>query len=207
LTTFVGLFVPAAFRAAVSDESWLEAMLDAERALANAESLVGVIPANAAAAVAERCDESLYDVDALCEDGRAAGNPVEPLVRALRAQVGGEHAGYAHYGATSQDVLDTASMLVARNALALLDDELAGLARECARLASDHRSSPMAARTLLQQAVPTTFGLKAAGWLVAVVAARRRRSLEERQARSRRWASAAPTSSAPSRPSSSSQSP
>jgi 3-carboxy-cis,cis-muconate cycloisomerase len=174
LTTFGALFIPAPFREAVSDEAWLEAMLDVERALANALSQAAAIPVPAAVAIAEKCDPALYDVGELCEQGRATGNPAEPLVRALREQVGGDEARFVHFGATSQDVLDSASMLVARNACRLLDAELAALAGVCARLAEEHRSTPMAARTLLQQAVPTTFGLKAAGWLVAVLDARRR---------------------------------
>jgi 3-carboxy-cis,cis-muconate cycloisomerase len=95
-------------------------------------------------------------------------------VRALRERVGGDAATWVHVGATSQDVMDSAAMLVARNALGLIDDELDGIARACARLADEHRDTVMAARTLLQQAVPTTFGLKAAGWLVAVLDARSR---------------------------------
>jgi 3-carboxy-cis,cis-muconate cycloisomerase len=174
VTTFGSLFVPAPFREAVSDEAWLEAMLDVERALANALSLAGAIPAHAATAVTEKCDASLYDIAALSEQGRSAGNPAEPLVRALREQVGGDAARYVHFGATSQDIMDSASMLVARSGLSLLDAELTSLADTCARLAEEHRSTPMAARTLLQQAVPTTFGLKSAGWLVAVLDARRR---------------------------------
>ena len=149
-------------------------MLDAERALANAESLAGVIPAAAAAAVADACRAELYDPARLGEDGRAAGNPVEPLVRALRGHVAPDAAQYVHWGATSQDILDSAAMLVTRRALRLIDDDLSGAADACASLARAHRETPIAGRTLLQQAVPTTFGLKAAGWLVAVVEARGR---------------------------------
>ena len=107
------------------------------------------------------------DVEALAREGRAAGNPVEPLVRRLRGR--SEHV---HHGATSQDVLDTAAALVAREAGKLVHEELTGLAGECARLADEHRDTVMAARTLLQQAVPTTFGLKAARWLVSVAQVR-----------------------------------
>jgi 3-carboxy-cis,cis-muconate cycloisomerase len=174
LTTFGALFVPAPIREAVSDSAWLEAMVAVERALVNAESLAGVVPADAAGKVAEKCDWTLYDVDALCEQGRAVGNPAEPLVRALREQVGGDAARWVHFGATSQDVMDSAAMLVARNALGLIDEELERAAAACARLAEEHRGTVMAARTLLQQAVPTTFGLKAAGWLVALLDARDR---------------------------------
>ena len=173
MTTFAPIFVPAALRAAVSDDAWLAALLDVERALAEAEADAGLVPPAAAAAIADACRPELYDVAELCEQGRPSGNPVEPLVRALRGHAG-EDSQYVHFGATTQDVLDSASMLVARSARALVDDELAGLARACARLAEEHRSTPLAARTLLQQAVATTFGAKAAGWLVAVVEARAR---------------------------------
>jgi 3-carboxy-cis,cis-muconate cycloisomerase len=172
--TFDGIFVPRDLREAVSDRAWLEGMLEAERALARAEARAGVIPEAAAAAIAAACQAHAFDPERLAEAGRATGNPAEPLVRALREAVGGEAAGLVHRGATSQDIVDTAAMLVARRALALVLDRLDAVAAGCARLAEAHRSTPMAARTLLQQAVPTTFGLKAAGWLVAVLDARRR---------------------------------
>lgn len=172
--TFDALFLPEALREAVSDRAWVAAMLEAERALANAEALAGVIPAHLAGPIAGACDIERYDVATIVETGRMAGNPAEPLVRALREAVGGEPAGLVHFGATSQDIVDSAAMLVARRALALIDEELAGAAAVCAGLAEAHRLTPMAGRTLLQQAVPTTFGLKAAGWLVALVRAKRR---------------------------------
>ncbi len=171
--TFDGLFVAPDLRAAVSDRAWVEAMLEAERALANAESLVGVVPAHVAGPIAEACRVELFDVAAIVAAGRSSGNPAEPLVGALRELVGGEAADYVHYGATSQDIVDSAAMLVVRRALALVDADLGGVAEACAALARAHRLTPMAARTLLQQAVPTTFGLKAAGWLVSVHRARR----------------------------------
>jgi 3-carboxy-cis,cis-muconate cycloisomerase len=169
---FDALFVPAPLREAVSDRAWLEAMLAAERALARAEAEVGVIPAAAAESVAGACAAERYDANALADEGRRVGNPAEPLVRALREQVGGEAAEYVHWGATSQDIMDTAAVLVARSACELVDVELGGVAGACARLADEYRGTVLAARTLLQQATPTSFGLKAAGWLVAVVRAR-----------------------------------
>jgi 3-carboxy-cis,cis-muconate cycloisomerase len=172
--TFDALFVPAPLLEAVSERAWVGAMLDAERALANAESIAGVIPIHLAGPIAQACDVDGFDIPALVAEGRAAGNPAEPLVRALRTGVGGEAADFVHFGATSQDILDTAAMLVSRRALGVVDEELAGVADACAALAEAHRLTPMAARTLLQQAVPTTFGLKAAGWLVPVVRARTR---------------------------------
>jgi 3-carboxy-cis,cis-muconate cycloisomerase len=165
---FDALFVPATLRDAVSDEAWLRMLLETERALAAAEARVGVISQEAAAAVAEACARPL-DLAGLVDDGRRAGNPVEPLVRALR-----ESAEYAHWGATSQDILDTAAALVVRDATALITAELDAVARACAELADGHRGTVMAGRTLLQQAVPITFGLKAASWLVGIVHARER---------------------------------
>jgi 3-carboxy-cis,cis-muconate cycloisomerase len=172
LTSFAPIFVPAALRGAVSDGAWLGAMLETERALARAEASVGVIPAQAAEAIAAVSEPQGYDVEAICADGRAAGNPAEPLVRALRERVGADAARWVHLGATSQDVVDTAAMLVARRGCELVVADLGGAAAGCARLAEEHRSTPIAARTLLQQAVPTTFGAKAAGWLVGLVDAR-----------------------------------
>jgi len=172
LTAFDRLFVPRAAAEAVSDAAWLAAMLDVERALARAESATGVITASALAAIESACDPSAYDAGELLEAGRAPGNPVEPLVRTIRERVGPDEAPYVHVGATSQDVLDSAAMLVSRRAVALLRGELDGVAAACARLAREHRSTPAMARTLLQQAVPTTFGARVAGWLDGVLDAR-----------------------------------
>ncbi len=174
MSPFSAIFVPDELANAVSDRAWLGAMLEAERALARAEGLAGVITVEAAAAVAEACDPATFDAAELAVQGRAAGNPVEPLVRALRARVGEQHAAAVHRGATSQDIVDSAAMLVAQRGSRLVDGELAGAADECARLAAEHRTTVMAARTLLQQAVPTTFGFKAACWLVGLVQTRAR---------------------------------
>ena len=171
---FAAIFVPDALEDVLSDRAWLEAMLDSERALANAGSLAGVVPPAAAGAIAEECDADRFDVAELAEQGRDAGNPVEPLVRTLRERVGVDHRAYVHFGATSQDVLDTAAALVARAACVLIERDLARVADRCAALADEHRATVMAARTLLQQAVPTTFGYRSAGWLVGVVEARDR---------------------------------
>jgi len=173
VTPFSAIFVPQELRDAVSDHAWVQGMLDAERALAQACAAAGLVPQEAAARIAEACRAELYDPEQLAEEGRAVGNPAEPLVRALRERVGPDAADAVHPGATSQDVVDTAAMLVSRRAVSLVLARLDGLADGCAELARTHRSTPMAARTLLQQAVPTTFGLKAAGWLAGSVEARR----------------------------------
>jgi 3-carboxy-cis,cis-muconate cycloisomerase len=172
--TFDAIFVPDELLEAVSDAAWLEGMLDFERALAVVEARAGVIPAAAGEAIAASCRVELFDREALVPGARAVASPVEPLVRTLRELVGGEAATYVHWGATSQDVMDTASMLVSRRALAIVLDGLDGAATACAGLARAHRGSVMAGRTLLQQAVPTTFGAGAAGWLVSLVEARAR---------------------------------
>jgi 3-carboxy-cis,cis-muconate cycloisomerase len=174
LSPFSAIFVPDDFAAAVSDRAWLSAMLEAEGALARAEGKVGVISAETASAVGAACDLSLYDAAQLAVEGRAGGNPVEPLVRAIRGRVGEAHAAGVHRGATSQDILDSAAMLVAKRAAHLIDEVVASAADECARLAAEHRHTVMAARTLLQQAVPTTFGYKASGWLVGLLETRER---------------------------------
>jgi 3-carboxy-cis,cis-muconate cycloisomerase len=150
---FEPLFVPPRIAAATGDGAWVQAMLDFEVALARAQGL-GELPV----------PDSL-DPAALAAEGRASGNPAVALVAALDSPD-------AHRGATSQDVMDTAAALVAKRTLPLIQEELAGVADACARLAAEHRDTPMVARTLLQQALPTTFGLKAGGWLVAVDEAR-----------------------------------
>jgi 3-carboxy-cis,cis-muconate cycloisomerase len=170
---FDGLFVPADARDALGDSAWLAAMLEVEAALARAEVAAGVIPEEAEEAIRAACRPESFDPSVLVEEGRAPGNPVEPLVRALRDAVGDDGAAeYVHFGATSQDILDTAAMLVSGRVLGLIMERLEAVAEECAQLADAHRVTPMIGRTLLQQAEAVTFGLKAAGWLVAVLEAR-----------------------------------
>jgi 3-carboxy-cis,cis-muconate cycloisomerase len=171
---FASLFVPDAVREAVSGRAWVQAMLDGERAYAAAAARAGVIPAEAAERIAAACDAGRFDVGEIALAGRRVANPAEPLVRALRKTVGEEDARHVHWGAASQDIVDTAAMLVARRSLDLIIVELDGVAAASARLADAHRTTIVAARTLLQQAVPTTFGLKAAAWLVGIVEARQR---------------------------------
>jgi 3-carboxy-cis,cis-muconate cycloisomerase len=175
------IFAPEEFREAVSGGSWLQAMLDAEAALAAAEARAGLIPHKAAVTIASCCEATRFDPEELGREGRAAGNPVPPLVKALTEavfEVSEEAARYVHKGATSQDIVDSAAMLVAQRALDLILAQLEGISHACARLAEEHRENIMAGRTLLQQALPTTFGLKAAGWLVSVLEGRRKLLVE-----------------------------
>ncbi|MFJ4621005.1 3-carboxy-cis,cis-muconate cycloisomerase [Streptomyces sp. NPDC088812] len=163
---------PAA--SATSDGAFLRALLDAEAALTRAQASLGLAPAGAAAAVTEAAAADAYDVRSLAERARGGGNPVIPLVADLTKTAGPEYGPYVHRGATSQDIMDTATMLVAVRALALVLADLDRTQRALARLAAEHRDTPMPGRTLTQHAVPTTFGLKAAGWRSLVLDARDR---------------------------------
>ena len=158
--------------AATGDSAWLAALLDAEAALARAETRAGVITAEAASAIGAACKPEKFDAEEIGREARAGGNPVIPLVSRLRDAVTTEARDFVHWGATSQDILDTAAVLVARRAGALIDVDLLRLADGCASLADRHRATVMTGRTLLQPAVPVTFGMKAAGWLAAVIDAR-----------------------------------
>jgi 3-carboxy-cis,cis-muconate cycloisomerase len=159
---------------ATGDTAYLQALLDAEAALTRAQAALGLAPAEAASAVAEAADAGRFDVRSLTERARAGGNPVIPLVADLTKAVGDEYGPYVHRGATSQDIMDTATMLVATRTLDLVLGDLDRTQRALARLAAEHRDTAMPGRTLTQHAVPTTFGLKAAGWRSLVLDARDR---------------------------------
>ncbi|MEU4980980.1 3-carboxy-cis,cis-muconate cycloisomerase [Streptomyces sp. NPDC021969] len=164
---------PAA--SATGDRAYLRALLDAEAALTRAQAALGLAPAEAADAVsAAAADPAAFDARSLAERARGGGNPVIPLVADLTKAVGEPYGPYVHRGATSQDILDTATMLVAARTLDLLLSDLARTERALARLAAEHRDTPMPGRTLTQHAVPTAFGLKAAGWRALVLDARDR---------------------------------
>jgi 3-carboxy-cis,cis-muconate cycloisomerase len=167
-------------RAQVDDRAWLQAMLDAEAALARAEARAGLIPGEHADAIARACRASEFDLAEIGREAAATANPVVPLVRALSAAVEGAAAGDVHRGATSQDILDTAAMLVTSRALRPLLEDLSAGSDAAAELAREHRDTPIAGRTLLQQALPTTFGMKAAGWTAGLDdAAARLRSVRD----------------------------
>jgi 3-carboxy-cis,cis-muconate cycloisomerase len=150
-------------RDAVSDPAWLRALLDAEAGLAWAQAAVGLLGPDDARFVVDACKPDRFDIAELSKAAAESGNPVVALVARLR-----ELAPCVHKGATSQDILDTASMLVADRALEPLLADLTGAAEAAAALARQHRDTAMAGRTLLQQAAPITFGLKAARWLSAL---------------------------------------
>lgn len=168
---FDGVEARGAVPAAVGDDAWLAALLTVEAALARAEAKVGLIAPATATAIAAACRPERFDLAALGAAAPASGNPVVPLVAALRSAVGPPAAEAVHLGATSQDILDTAAMLVCRSALDAILADLDAAAEAAAGLARAHRDTLMAGRTLLQQAAPTTFGLEAAGWLSGLDAA------------------------------------
>jgi 3-carboxy-cis,cis-muconate cycloisomerase len=165
------LFADSAMRGVFCDLAQVQAMLDVEAALARAGARAGGIPAEAAPAIESKCSASLYDLDSLASDAASAGNLAIPLVKALTAKVAADDeaaARFVHWGATSQDIIDTGLVLQLRAALNLLDAEAERLADSLAALAHTHRATAMAGRTWMQQAVPVTLGLKAAGWLSAL---------------------------------------
>ena len=147
------------------DAAWLQAMLDTEAALARALERAGLSPAGSGDAVTAIAKAEFFDNRTLGEHAAATGNPVPALVRELTMRLP-EHAAWAvHRGATSQDIIDTAAMLLAKRAIEVVLADLSVSAASCAAHATNHIRTVMSGRTLLQQAVPVTFGLVAAGWL------------------------------------------
>jgi 3-carboxy-cis,cis-muconate cycloisomerase len=165
------LFTTRALRAIFSDASRLARMLDFEAALAKAEARVGVIPLDAANAIVAQCDVSRFDVERIAEAAHDAGNLAIPLVATLTRNVAASNrvaSGFVHYGATSQDAIDTGLVLQLRDALALIDDDLARLVAALTAKARQHAQTVMPGRTWLQQALPITLGMKLAGVVSAL---------------------------------------
>jgi 3-carboxy-cis,cis-muconate cycloisomerase len=155
----------------LSDRACLQGMLDFEAGLARAQARAGVIPSAAAAAIAAKCKAELFDVAEIARGTRLAGNIAIPLVKtltALVAQTDNDAGRYVHWGATSQDAIDTGCVLQLRQAFKIIAGDLDRLANGLADLATQHRSTIVVGRTWMQQALPTTFGAKVAGWLDAV---------------------------------------
>jgi len=169
MPTQIDLFSTPKMSATFSPEAHVQAMLVFEAALARAEAHVGILPQAAAASIEARCKVELFDVVALYQQAALAGTPAIPLVRMLTALVEGDAQKFVHWGATSQDAIDTALMLQMRDGLDLLLAGLSTLCASCAHIAEQHRQTVMVGRTLLQQALPITFGLKAARWLALAV--------------------------------------
>jgi 3-carboxy-cis,cis-muconate cycloisomerase len=174
---FDAYFTARNMREVFCDQGRVQAMLDFEAALARAEARVGLIPSSAVAPIAAACNAGLYDFAALGEAIATAGNSAIPLVKALGKQIASTDAEaerYVHLGATSQDVMDTGLVLQLRQALELIESDLAQLADSLAVQAQRHAATPLAGRTWLQHATPVTLGMKIAGWLGAVTRSRQR---------------------------------
>ncbi len=157
------LFGTAEARSALDDRALIQGWLDAERALALAEAEVGVIPAAAAERIAAQADASLYDLGEIRKGIVESQHPLVPFLRALVVRCG-DVGGYVHWGATTQDVMDTGAVLQIRAALVPIERDLRRVTRAAAGLARKHAATAIAGRTHGQHAVPTTFGLKAASW-------------------------------------------
>ncbi len=165
------LFTTDAMREIFSDRRRLQGMLDFEAALARALARAGVAPAASVEPIAAQCNADHFSLDVLAREAALAGNLAIPLVKALTAAVAksdAKAAGFVHWGATSQDAIDTGLVLQLRDALDLLQRELSQFSATLARLAQTHQATLLAGRTWLQQASPVTLGLKVAGWLDAI---------------------------------------
>ncbi len=163
------LFADAEIAALFTDDAQIASMVLFEAALASAEARAGVIPEASANRIADVCREFRPDPATLAAGTASAGVPVPALVKALKAEIGGDDARYVHFGATSQDVFDTGLVLRLRDAVAIIRRRTRKLIKALIAQAETHRATVMIGRTRSQQAVPTTFGLKAAGWLVPLV--------------------------------------
>ncbi|HZP77607.1 MAG TPA: 3-carboxy-cis,cis-muconate cycloisomerase [Pseudolabrys sp.] len=176
-TMLMPLYSSAAMRAVIDDAARLQRMLDVESALASAEAAVGVIPTTAADPIAAACVAEKFDRDALAQASVNGGNLAIPLVKALTAEVAKhdkDAAGYVHWGATSQDIIDTALVLDLRAGIDVLLRDLDAAIKGFAKQATQHRHTPAVARTWLQHALPMPFGLKLAGYAAALKRARDR---------------------------------
>lgn len=166
---FGGLYGTDEVRELFSDRAHLQFMLDVEAALARAESKIGLMPAPVADAIGRAARIENLRLDYVAESTRRVGYPVVALVKELGRIAGDESARYIHLGATTQDIMDTALVLQLRRAFAIVRRDLIALARALADRAAQFRDTPIAGRTHLQHAVPTTFGLKCAMWASPLV--------------------------------------
>ena len=174
------LFCTEAMRRIFGDENRIAIYLDIEAALARVEAHLGIIPADAAGAIAARAKIESIDMHKLRARTEIAGSPIIPIVEQLTAKCG-DNGRYVHWGATTQDIVDTATAIQMRAALGLVEDDLRAISTALAQLALRYRDTPMAGRSMLQHAVPITFGLKAAEVLAAIE--RHRMRLKELQPR------------------------
>jgi 3-carboxy-cis,cis-muconate cycloisomerase len=176
---------PRSIDAVFGLESRIEGILTFEAALARASAREGVIAAAVADVIVSQCNVSGFDLASIAREAELAGNEAIPTIDQLRARVAAvdeSAANWVHWGATSQDAIDTALVLQLGDALAAIDVELARVIASLASLAELHAATPMVGRTLLQEAAPTTFGFKVAGWLDALLRHRARLTLARDEA-------------------------
>jgi 3-carboxy-cis,cis-muconate cycloisomerase len=166
---FGTLFGDAEISQVLTDESYVRALVEVETALARAEARVDVIPQAAANQIANAADPNKIDLESLARGTARSGFPIIALVQEIRKAVGGEAASYVHWGATTQDIMDTACVLQLRAAIKLYKERLKKLARHLSELADRHRATVLAGRTHGQQALPVSFGLKVATWLAPLI--------------------------------------
>jgi 3-carboxy-cis,cis-muconate cycloisomerase len=175
MSIFEGFLSTSETLGAFSDRAFVDAMLRFEAALARAQAAEGLIPESAAHSIVSSCKVELFDVAKIVRESGRAGSVAIPLVKALREAVGlfnADAAPFVHFGSTSQDVIDSAMALVTREAVALVETDLAKAADALLRLAVAHAETPMLARTLMQPASVTSFGFKCAGWAAPLVRSR-----------------------------------
>ncbi len=171
---FQGIFTTDAMRQVWSDENRTAQYIAIERALATVQARLGLIPQEAADEIVSHCQLEQIDMDMLRQQTERIGYPILGVVTQLNQLCRDKLGEYVHWGATTQDITDTATVLQIRQALVLVDDELAAIANALAKLAQDHRLTPVIGRSNLQQAIPVTFGYKMAGILSAVLRHRER---------------------------------
>jgi 3-carboxy-cis,cis-muconate cycloisomerase len=165
---FSNLFGTASIRAIFSDASYASYLISVETALARAQSHLGVIPAGVGAVLTQACDAAKLDLVRLGEETEIVGYPILPLIRQLGEMCPAEEGKYIHWGATTQDIMDMATVLQIDAGLGVVSRELESLEETLIALADKHRDTPMAGRTHLQHALPVTFGYKCAVWLSSV---------------------------------------
>ena len=173
-TIYASLFSQPDLATIFSDERFVAALVEVEVALANVQGRLGIIPVEAAKTIGAKAVTFQVDFAALQAGTEQAGIPTLDLLRQLRAHIGPAAADYVHWGATSQDIMDTALVLQIRAALGLIEPSLATVITNLAHLAEQHRHTLMAGRTHSQQALPIPFGLKVAGWLAPLLRHRQR---------------------------------
>ena len=169
LPTFDPGFTTPEMTALFSAAARVRSMLRFEGALAEAQAEQDIVSAVVAEEIARICAADPLDLEAILADGWEAGTPVIPLLDAIEARLSAEASSWLHFGTTTQDAVDTGLILQTKSALEVLEESLGDVAAQLRDLATAHRATPMMARTFLQHATPTTFGLRAAQWLDPIV--------------------------------------